>query len=146
MSLNALIVRIVGERVGWVRFQFNLAAVAVSVASVGSVWLDIASSADVAPSGVLSVEVEHEELVVWRSAEGVLAACDARCPHQWAHLGSVGAVDGADLVCLSHFWRFAADGTGSKLAMNGRRDEKGAVRAHTVREVDGRIELRMSTD
>jgi phenylpropionate dioxygenase-like ring-hydroxylating dioxygenase large terminal subunit len=109
------------------------------------VWLDVASSAAVPVSGVFALDVDGEEIVLWRSAAGELAACDARCPHQWAHLGSAGAVDGAELVCLSHFWRFTADGTGSKLAMNGRRDDKGAIRAHLVREVDGRIELSMTT-
>jgi phenylpropionate dioxygenase-like ring-hydroxylating dioxygenase large terminal subunit len=108
-------------------------------------WLDVASSADVPVSGVFSLVVDGEEIVLWRTAAGELAACDARCPHQWAHLGSAGAVDGAELVCLSHFWRFATDGAASKLAMNGRRDDKGATRAHAVREVDGRIELLMTT-
>jgi phenylpropionate dioxygenase-like ring-hydroxylating dioxygenase large terminal subunit len=107
------------------------------------IWRDVASSAEVPVSGVLSLEVDGEEIVVWRSAAGELAACDARCPHQWAHLGA-SAVDGEELVCLSHFWRFATDGTASKVAMNGRRDDKGEIRSHAVREIDGRIELSMN--
>ena len=110
------------------------------------VWFDVASNSDVSASGTFSIELDGEEIVLWRSAAGQLAACEARCPHQWAHLGSAGAVDGAELVCLSHFWRFAADGTGSKLAMSGRRDEKGSVRVFAVREVDGRIELSKSVE
>lgn len=110
------------------------------------IWRDVAASVDVPDAGVFDVVVEGEEIVLWRSASGDLAACEARCPHQWAHLGSVGIVDGDELVCLSHFWRFAAGGAASKLAMNGRRDEKGTIRVHAVREVDGRIELAMTTD
>jgi len=72
---------------------------------------------------------------------GALSACDARCPHQWSHLAGAGVVDGEELVCLSHFWRFDTDGHGSKLAMNGRRDPKSDVATFSVREVDGRIEV-----
>ena len=107
-------------------------------------WSDVASSADVPVSGVFSLDVDGEEIVLWRTSSGELAACDARCPHQWAHLGSAGVVDGAELVCLSHFWRFGTDGSASKLAMNGRRDDKGQIRFHDVREIDGRIQLSMT--
>ena len=114
--------------------------------SVCAMWRTVASSTEVPDCGVLTIEVDGEEVVLWRSVSGVLAACDPRCPHQWAHLGAAGAVDGEELVCLSHFWRFSADGAGSKVAMNGRRDEKGPILVHQVREIDGRIELSMTAD
>ncbi len=104
-------------------------------------WIDVGSSEDVAPGAAMTVESAVGDIVVWRSTSGVLAACDARCPHQWAHLGSAGAVDGDELVCLSHFWRFDAAGTGTKLSAAGRRDEKSPVATFAVREIDGRIEL-----
>ena len=114
--------------------------------SVSAMWRAVASSAEVPDSGVLTIEVDGDEVVLWRAASGALAACDPRCPHQLAHLGTVGAVDGEELVCLSHFWRFSADGAGSKVAMNGRRDEKGPIQIHQVREIDGRIELSMTAE
>lgn len=104
-------------------------------------WQRIATSRDLAAGGVLGVEIGDLEIVLWRSSSGELRACDARCPHQWAHLGAVGAVDGEELVCLSHFWRFDSSGAGSKLAMNGRRDEKSPITTHPVRERDGGIEI-----
>lgn len=109
-------------------------------------WRHVGSSAEVPANGLLAVDVDGEEIILWRSATGILAACEARCPHQWAHLGAVGAVDGEELVCLSHFWRFTAAGVGSKVAMNGRRDEKGPIEMRRVREVDGRIELSMTAE
>ena len=109
-------------------------------------WHAVALTEDIPVGGVLPIEIDGQELVLWRSASGELAACDARCPHQWAHLGPGGAVDGEELVCLSHFWRFAIDGTVSKLAMNGRRDDKGSVRTHQVRESDGGVEVAITTD
>ncbi len=31
---------------------------------------------------------------------------EARCPHEWSHLGAEGVVDGPEIVCAAHFWRF----------------------------------------
>lgn len=88
-----------------------------------------------------TVEFGDGDVVVWRTTSGRLSACDARCPHQWAHLGSGGVVDGEELVCLSHGWCFDTDGVGSKLSGSGRRDVKAPVATVPVREVDGRIQI-----
>jgi phenylpropionate dioxygenase-like ring-hydroxylating dioxygenase large terminal subunit len=104
-------------------------------------WVDVAAVDEVAEATVVAVEVGEVEVVVWRAADGVLSACDARCPHQWSHLAAAGVVDGDELVCLSHFWRFDTDGHGSKVSVLGRRDAKGDVATFPVREVDGRIEV-----
>lgn len=106
-------------------------------------WIDVAASDDLAPGAIVTLEREAGDIVVWRSTTGVLAACDARCPHQWAHLGSAGAVDGEELVCLSHFWRFDVSGSGSKLSATGRRDEKGPIVSFAAREVAGRVEVQV---
>lgn len=90
---------------------------------------------------IVTVEREEGDVVVWRTAAGQVSACDSRCPHQWAHLGTAGAVDGEEIVCLSHFWRFDQDGTGSKLSASGRRDEKSPIATFEIREVAGRLEL-----
>ena len=103
--------------------------------------MGVITSESLAPGSILTIELEGREIVVWRSDSGGLGAVDARCPHQWAHLGSVGAVDGEDLVCLSHFWRFDLAGCGVKLAMNGRRDVKSDIDCFSVRERDGMIEV-----
>ena len=107
-------------------------------------WFDALASEELPDGQVFTIERAGGDIVLWRSASGRPIACEARCPHQWAHLGSAGAVDGDELVCLSHFWRFDADGHGSKLAADGRRDEKGPIGTFMVREVDGRIEVELS--
>lgn len=106
-------------------------------------WLAVERSDRIAPGGRMTVEADGSDVVVWRSASGVLAACDARCPHQWAHLGAAGAVDGEELVCLSHGWRFGTDGAGCKESASGRRDEKAPVEVVPVRERDGVIEIEL---
>jgi nitrite reductase/ring-hydroxylating ferredoxin subunit len=104
-------------------------------------WTDVLASDAVAPGAVVGVEVGSGRRVLWRTAAGRLAACDARCPHQWSDLAHEGVVDGEELVCLTHFWRFDTAGRGSKLAVTGRRDPKGDVPRVEVRELDGRIEV-----
>lgn len=109
-------------------------------------WIDVMSADELAPGQIATIERESGDVVVWRTASGQLAACDARCPHQWAHLGSAGAVDGEELVCLSHFWRFDTTGAGSKLSAAGRRDEKSPLESMSIREHKGRIELAVGND
>ena len=93
------------------------------------------------PAGaIVDAEVDGVELVVWRGASGRLCATDARCPHQWSHLGAEGAVDGDELVCTSHFWRFGPDGAGCRIDGKGNREPVTGLAAYAVDEApDGRI-------
>ena len=81
---------------------------------------------------------DPEYLAVWRTESGELCVVADRCPHQWSSLVEEGFVDGEFLVCAAHGWRFDADGSGSKLAMNGRADVKAPVPVYASRSsVDG---------
>jgi len=111
------------------------------LSSVMNMWREVALSDDLADGETRAITVDGVDLVLWRSATGRLAACDRRCPHQWADLDAAGAVDGEELVCLSHFWRFDAQGIGSKLSATGRRDEKSPIEIHDVLEVEGGIQV-----
>ena len=104
-------------------------------------WIDVTESERLASGQIVMVDREDGDIVVWRTTAGKVVACDARCPHQWSHLGTAGAVDGEEIVCLSHFWRFDQEGTGSKLSAAGRRDEKSSIRTFVVRENEGRLEI-----
>ena len=104
-------------------------------------WIDVTESERLASGQIVTVDREDGDIVVWRTTAGKVVACDARCPHQWSHLGTAGAVDGEEIVCLSHFWRFDQEGTGSKLSAAGRRDEKSSIRTFAVRENEGRLEI-----
>ena len=104
-------------------------------------WVDVMAAVELELGQIVTVEREPGDVVVWRTSSGQVVACDARCPHQWAHLGTAGAIDGEEIVCLSHFWRFDQYGTGSKLSATGRRDEKSPISTFEVRETDGRLEI-----
>lgn len=57
------------------------------------------------------VRVAGRKLVVFRAASGELGALDDRCPHRGMRL-SLGAVEGEELVCRYHGWRWRNDGSG----------------------------------
>jgi phenylpropionate dioxygenase-like ring-hydroxylating dioxygenase large terminal subunit len=103
-------------------------------------WVRIAESAEVAPGTVRGVDHGAVEVVAWRGARGEVCVMDGRCPHQWSYLGFEGLVDGDELVCASHFWRFDSTGRGTKRNVLGRVDEKADITVYPSREIDGVIE------
>jgi nitrite reductase/ring-hydroxylating ferredoxin subunit len=108
-------------------------------------WLPVLHS-DLLPPGAV-VGFDHDDLgplVVWRSESGRVVAMDDRCPHQWSSLRSVGVVDGEEIVCTTHFWRFATDGAGCKQSMHGRRDAKDRVDVLATRDDGSRVWIRPS--
>lgn len=104
-------------------------------------WVDLGEVATLGPGKVRPAEVAGVELAVWRGVDGVVCVLAGRCPHQGSHLGTDGVVDGTELVCEAHFWRFDRTGWGSKLNLRGRRDHKADVAVYPVREREGRLEV-----
>ena len=102
-------------------------------------WVVVAPGDAVAPGDVVEADLNGVEVVVWRTVGGVPCVMEARCPHQWSHLGAAGAVVGEELICLSHFWTFDTAGRGWKENLGGRRDRKGDITVYRCREVDGRV-------
>ena len=102
-------------------------------------WVAVAAAGAVAPGEVVEATLGDADVVVWRTESGVPCVMEARCPHQWSHLGDAGAVAGEEIVCLTHFWTFATDGSGWKENLDGRRDRKGDIEVFPCREVGGAI-------
>jgi nitrite reductase/ring-hydroxylating ferredoxin subunit len=105
-------------------------------------WVPVGS---VGPGEVIDADLAtgegEREVVAWRTSEGEPCVMDARCPHQWSHLAAEGFVDGDEIVCTAHFWRFDRQGTGTKLNVKGRRDPKADIGVLTCRARDGVIEV-----
>lgn len=57
-----------------------------------------------------SVEAFGGKLVVWQGADGALKCLDAYCRHMGGDL-SMGAVEGDDVACPFHGWRWGGDGS-----------------------------------
>ena len=104
---------------------------------VDRTWVVVGASERLPPGSTLADD-EHD-VVVWRTAGGAVCVVDSRCPHQWSHLDAEGVVDGEELVCTAHFWRFDRAGRGTKVNVNGRRDIKADLDVFPSREADGVI-------
>jgi len=72
-------------------------------------WYVAARSADVRPGQVKSYDLLNRRIALFRNEQGRIHAVDARCPHLGADLGQ-GRVEGDQLRCAFHGWRFDAAG------------------------------------
>lgn len=78
-----------------------------------SEWRFLAHASDVLPDQVNTFSVSGEELVAYRADDGELRVFDAFCPHQGAHLGHGGRLEGDCIACPFHEFYF--DGGGAFL-------------------------------
>ncbi|WP_369637861.1 Rieske 2Fe-2S domain-containing protein [Nocardia sp. JMUB6875] len=73
-------------------------------------WFVVAFSNDVRPGHVLRSHFMGEDIVIYRTASGLLRVCRPYCPHLGAHLGYGGRVDGEDIVCPFHHFAYSPSG------------------------------------
>ena len=71
-------------------------------------WHPVAFAADLADQP-LPADLLGEPLVLWRGRDGSLRVLSDLCVHRGTAL-SLGRIDGGELVCAYHGWRYAADG------------------------------------
>lgn len=74
-------------------------------------WYAVAFSDDLVPGQILSRTFCGEEVVVFRTVSGGPVVMAAHCPHLGAHLGVGGTVDGEEITCPFHGFRFDPSGT-----------------------------------
>lgn len=105
-----------------------------------NVWTIAGLARDIREKPV-QVRVAGERIVLFRGSDGRLAALIDRCPHRGVAL-SLGRVEGGNLVCPFHGWRFDAEGKNCHVpwSPDAKRDQLGAT-AIPVREVKGFIWL-----
>lgn len=73
-------------------------------------WFWLARSKDVRRGKAKAVRFLDREFVLYRGDDGVSRLLDAHCPHMGAHLCD-GKVEGDEIRCPFHRWRFGPDGT-----------------------------------
>ena len=108
-------------------------------------WYVVGVSADVAPGEVRTVHYLGQEIVLFRTAAGVLSALDRTCPHLGAHLGG-GRVDGDCLRCPFHRWAFDGQGRCTDVPYAPKIPPRAAVRAWPLREQNGLVFVHHSLD
>lgn len=114
-------------------------------------WTRVLRSGDVHNNNIVSVpnaelgpSASHLELVAWRGDDGVVAVTDARCPHEFTHLAGQGVVEGCELICLAHFWRFDRAGNSFLQGSGGYREPMVPIESYPCRESDGWVEILLS--
>ncbi len=96
-------------------------------------WYYAFPSQELKSGSVKSLQLCGQELVIFRTTQGKLAALDAYCPHMGTHLGR-GAVVGENVRCFFHHWEFGVDGACAKVPCAPDIPERAKVRSYTVCE------------
>jgi phenylpropionate dioxygenase-like ring-hydroxylating dioxygenase large terminal subunit len=96
--------------------------------------------ADVPPGSVVPVDLDGDELVVWRARSGRPCAMARQCPHLDWDLAEAHVVDD-ELVCPGHGWSFDTEGNAFKRNLFGRVHSKDRFVRLPIEERDGEIRV-----
>ncbi len=73
-------------------------------------WYFVGLGAELAAGAVRVVRLAGEDWVLWRGMDGMASLTASTCPHLGAHLGEGGTVQGNELRCPFHGFRFSTSG------------------------------------
>src|SRR5918994_5006579 len=90
-------------------------------------WFQVAWSSELEPGDVLARDYFGRHLVLWRDEEGAVHLNDAYCPHLGAHFGYGGVVEGCELRCPFHGWKFDGDGANTDIPYGTRTNQKARI-------------------
>jgi len=97
-------------------------------------WYLVCWSADLESGGVKPLRYFGKDYVLYRGEDGQVTLLDAHCPHLGAHLGYGGRVEGNDIICPFHAWRFGSSGRCIEVPYASRIPPRAAVNAYRVQE------------
>ena len=100
-------------------------------------WFAVTLSRDLPKGRAVPARVGSQDLVAWRDERGAACVASAWCPHLGAHLGYLGRVRGAALVCGFHGFAFGADGSCLATGYAGRVPPRARLAMWPVSEIDG---------
>lgn len=100
-------------------------------------WFQVAWSDEVPPGGAKPMFFFDRHLVAWRGDDGTAHVWDAFCPHLGAHLGVRARIEGSEVVCPLHGWRYDAEGTCIDIPYSDRVNQQARVRTYPVIERNG---------
>jgi len=101
-------------------------------------WFPVEISARLAPGQIINKHVLGNDVVIYRSEDGVANVIDAYCPHMGAHIGKGGAVVGERIRCPFHHWEFGFDGR-CEHAFGAKKVPGAQVAAYPTVEKNGNI-------
>jgi 3-ketosteroid 9alpha-monooxygenase subunit A len=102
-------------------------------------WFVVCWSHELAPGDVRPRRLFGLDTVLWRDHDGAPHLNDAYCPHLGAHLGVGGTVEGCELTCPFHAWRFDAHGRNTCIPYGTRTNAKARLRTFPMLERNGLV-------
>ncbi|MBX7192782.1 MAG: Rieske 2Fe-2S domain-containing protein [Sandaracinaceae bacterium] len=106
---------------------------------VPSGWYVLARSKEVPAGAVLTRRLAGQDVVLFRTASGVLSAIAPYCAHMGAHLGHGGCVKGETIECPFHAFRFDTAGKCVGTAYGSPPPPRARQATHPVCERHGEI-------
>lgn len=73
-------------------------------------WYAVAFADELAPGTLLTRQLAGGDVIVFRTRSGRVGVSDPFCPHMGAHFGFGGTVEGEEIRCPFHGFRFDASG------------------------------------
>jgi 3-ketosteroid 9alpha-monooxygenase subunit A len=109
-------------------------------------WFQVAWSAEIGVGDVRPLRYFDTDLVAFRGESGTLAVLDAHCLHLGADLGYGGRVEGEDIVCPFHAWRWDCEGRNVCIPYSTTVNRAQRIRTWPVREIDGLVHVWYDAD
>ena len=100
-------------------------------------WFSVGYAEDFPSGAAKAIYYFDQHLVAWRDETGEMHVQDAFCPHLGAHLGHGGKVEGCELRCPFHGWKFDAEGANTDIPYSDRVNRKAQLRTYPVAERNG---------
>jgi 3-ketosteroid 9alpha-monooxygenase subunit A len=102
-------------------------------------WFQIGWSHEYEIGTVKPIKYFGQDLVAYRTEDGVLRVVDAHCPHFGAHLGFGGKVEGNCLRCPFHGWTWGPDGRNQEIPYSTKKNTTKQLIGHPIEERNGII-------
>lgn len=102
-------------------------------------WFQVAWSDEIAGGQGVPMFYFDRHLVGWRDEAGEAHVWDAFCPHMGAHLGVRSRVEGCEIVCPLHSWRYDSSGQCIDVPYSNRINKQAKVRTYPVAERNGAV-------
>ncbi|HEY1124628.1 MAG TPA: aromatic ring-hydroxylating dioxygenase subunit alpha [Sphingobium sp.] len=106
-----------------------------------NLWIIAAQGSDIAPGALVSLKVAGERILLFRNADGTIAALIDKCPHRGVAL-SLGKLRDGIVECPFHGWRFDGTGRACHIPWNpDAKTERLGATALPIRETHGLVWL-----
>lgn len=102
-------------------------------------WFLVGQSNEFPREKVISKKIFDQEIVIFRTASGVISVIDAYCPHLGAHLGHGGRVSGESIRCPFHGFCFNTEGDCVTTNRSTTPHKKLSIKKWTLHETSGLI-------